>query len=97
MTLDEARAQCKARGLGTSACLDLIDSLDACGPNLPTAEAGTTPGEVIFSCSSVPSAKKAAALLAESQAKIAAAKGPPWLLIGAGVGGLALVVWLATR
>jgi len=94
VTFDEGVALCKARGLGVSDCLDLLDPL--CGDRLPVATAGAS--GVIFSCGSVPSARKAAALLAESQATIAKANpGPPWLLIGGGVAVIAIVVYVATR
>lgn len=95
-TLAQAIAACKAGKLGTSACLDAIDKSDACGPNLPTATADGS-GGVVFTCSAVPSAAKAAALLKEAEARVAASSGPPWLLIGGGVVGVGLLVYVLTR
>ena len=93
MTLEEAAAQCRARKLGTSACLELLDASGACGDRLPTATAGAS--GVVFSCSSVPSSRKAAVILAEAESH--ATSGPPWLLIVAGLAAAGGVLYLATR
>ncbi len=94
MTFEQGVAQCKAQKLGVSACLDLLDPL--CGDKNPEAIADPS-GVVTFRCGTVPSAAKAAILLKEAEARAAAASGPPWLLIGAGVAAVGLVVYLATR
>jgi hypothetical protein len=92
-SLAEALAECKARNLGPSACSDIVDPF--CGGRGVEIIAGSPP--IVRCVAGEDSARKAAIQLAEAQAKIAASKGSPWLLIGGGVAALALVVYLATR
>jgi hypothetical protein len=100
-TLAEAQAQCRALGVdlrvsgrGMSACMDLLS------PFCPNGVTSTSGDELPSCLGAPPSARKAAVLLAEAQARAnaAAGDGPPWLLLGVGVlalGGLAY--WLAKK
>ncbi|MDB4884499.1 MAG: hypothetical protein JWL95_3265 [Gemmatimonadetes bacterium] len=90
-SLAEAQAQCRAAGVdtrvsgkGMSACLDLL------APFCPNGVDSNGPGGIPQCAQAAPDARKAAALLAEAEAKQAALRSSgAWLWVGAA--GLAAV------
>lgn len=92
ITTAQAQAQCVAQNLGPSACADLVAPTCAPGQGV-RIEVGKAP----FCVDETISPAKAAALLAEAEAKQKALAGTPWLVIGGVVAGGALIAWLILR
>lgn len=97
MTLADAQAQCRALGVdlrrsgrNMNQCMDLL------APFCPDGVEADITEELPRCGGAAPSPAKAAALLKEAEAR-AGKSGPPWLLIGAGVVALGVVVFVATR
>lgn len=74
-----------------TACMDLLASF------CPDGVSANLDEELPRCAGAAPSPEKAAALLKEAEARVAANSGPPWLLIGAGLVALGVVVFVATR
>jgi hypothetical protein len=93
MTADEAISECVRRGLGPSACADLV--WPYCDGSVQMVSA-LPPPHVRCAPRIEVSPRKAAILLAEAEAR-ASSDGPPWLLVGVGVAAIALGAWVTLR
>ncbi len=98
VTLSEAQAQCRANGVdlrvsgrGATACMDLL------APFCPDGVLADVSEELPRCAGPGPSARKAAILNAEANARAAAAASQRRLLIGGGVLAAGLVLWLVLK